>query len=55
MSVKKEKLIKITKDEDGSEVRFKTLLRIDTQIEAEYYYNGGLLPFVLRKMVRESK
>ena len=45
----------LAKKEDGSEVRFKTLLRIDTQIEAEYYYNGGLLPFVLRKMVRESK
>ena len=45
----------LAKKEDGSEVRFKTLLRIDTQIEAEYYFNGGLLPFVLRKMVRESK
>tara|TARA_Y100000768_G_scaffold369050_1_gene333594 strand:- start:73 stop:2718 length:2646 start_codon:yes stop_codon:yes gene_type:complete len=39
---------------NGTEIKFRTLLRIDTQIEAEYYYNGGLLPYVLRKMVRES-
>ena len=42
------------KKNDGTILKFKTLLRIDTQIEAEYYYNGGLLPYVLRKMVRES-
>ena len=48
--------IKVTaKKEDGSEIKFNTLMRIDTQIEAEYYYNGGLLPYVLRKMVSESK
>ena len=47
--------IKVTaKKQDGSEIQFNTLMRIDTQIEAEYYYNGGLLPYVLRKMVRES-
>ena len=40
--------------DDGTEIKFSTLLRIDTQIEAEYYYNGGLLPYVLRKMVKES-
>ena len=33
---------------------FYTMIRIDTDIEAEYYYNGGLLPYVLRKMVKES-
>jgi len=47
--------IKVTaRKDDGTEIKFSTLLRIDTQIEAEYYYNGGLLPYVLRKMVNES-
>ena len=35
---------------DGSEVVFKTLCRIDTPVEVEYYRNGGILHTVLRKM-----
>ena len=40
--------------ENGEKFSFYTMIRIDTEIEAEYYYNGGLLPYVLRKMVKES-
>ena len=40
--------------ENGEKFHFYTMIRIDTDIEAEYYYNGGLLPYVLRKMVKES-
>jgi aconitate hydratase len=40
---------------NGEKLEFNTLIRIDTEIEAQYFYNGGLLPFVLRKMVKESK
>ncbi len=40
--------------ENGEKFQFYTMIRIDTDIEAEYYYNGGLLPYVLRKMVKES-
>jgi len=39
--------------EDGSEVAFTTLLRIDTPVELEYYRNGGILHAVLRNMLRE--
>ncbi|PIQ42757.1 MAG: aconitate hydratase AcnA [Gammaproteobacteria bacterium CG11_big_fil_rev_8_21_14_0_20_46_22] len=35
---------------DGSEEETKLLIRIDTQNEYEYYRNGGILQYVLRKM-----
>jgi aconitate hydratase len=35
---------------NGSEERVPVLLRIDTQIEVEYYRHGGILPFVLRQL-----
>jgi aconitate hydratase len=38
--------------EDGSEVAFDAVVRIDTPGEADYYRNGGILPYVLRQLVR---
>ncbi|MCF8003795.1 MAG: aconitate hydratase AcnA, partial [Chromatiaceae bacterium] len=35
---------------DGSEVRFKAKVRIDTPNEADYYRNGGILHYVLRRL-----
>jgi aconitate hydratase len=35
---------------DGSSFSFETICRIDTANELEYYYNGGILPYVLRKL-----
>jgi aconitate hydratase len=35
---------------DGKKITFKTLCRIDTPVEVEYYRNGGILNTVLRKM-----
>ncbi|MDZ3832348.1 MAG: aconitate hydratase AcnA [Sphingopyxis sp.] len=35
---------------DGSTFRFDTLCRIDTANEVEYYMNGGILHYVLRKL-----
>jgi aconitate hydratase len=40
---------------DGSEVRFATTARIDTQVEVDYYANGGILQTVLRRLIKESK
>ena len=37
---------------DGSEVRFDALVRIDSPLEAEQYQHGGILPLILRKMLR---
>ena len=44
----------IAKNDDGQVKSFKVLLRVDTDIEADYYHNGGLLPYVLRQMISES-
>jgi aconitate hydratase len=38
---------------DGREVNFETIARLDTDIDIEYFENGGILPFVLRKMLKE--
>ncbi|MFD1149652.1 aconitate hydratase [Saccharothrix hoggarensis] len=38
--------------QDGSKVEFDAVVRIDTPGEADYYRNGGIMQYVLRKMVR---
>jgi aconitate hydratase len=35
---------------DGSRTSFEALCRIDTINELEYFLNGGILPYVLRKL-----
>jgi aconitate hydratase len=35
--------------------QFQVCLRLDTAIEIEYFKHGGILPFVLRKLVRDSR
>jgi aconitate hydratase len=37
--------------DDGSETRFTAKARIDTPVELQYYRHGGILPFVLRKLI----
>jgi aconitate hydratase len=37
---------------DGTSANIPVILRIDTPIEIEYYKNGGILPFVLRQLIR---
>ncbi|MGO1052436.1 aconitate hydratase AcnA [Crossiella sp. CA198] len=37
---------------DGEQVEFDAVVRIDTPGEADYYRNGGIMQYVLRKMVR---
>ena len=39
---------------DGSAVRFRAKVRIDTAIEVEYYRNEGILHTVLRQIAREN-
>ncbi|MFI7678961.1 aconitate hydratase [Actinophytocola sp. NPDC049390] len=39
------------KAEDGSTKEFDAVVRIDTPGEADYYRNGGIMQYVLRKMV----
>jgi aconitate hydratase len=37
---------------DGSSKQFEATVRIDTPVELDYYYNGGILPTVLRKLAQ---
>jgi aconitate hydratase len=48
------KLVQVTaKKEDGTEVKFDTVARIDSKIEVEYYKNDGILQYVLRQFLKE--
>ena len=38
----------------GEVIKFEVLVRIDTEIENEYYRHNGLLPYVLRQMMYEN-
>jgi aconitate hydratase len=37
--------------DDGSEIVFKAIARIDTQVEVDYFRNGGILQTVMRKLI----
>jgi aconitate hydratase len=39
---------------DGSKVTFTMTARLDTLIEVDYYRNGGILPTVLRRLVKDG-
>jgi aconitate hydratase len=39
---------------DGKAVKFEVKARIDTPQEAEYYRNGGILPYVLRQLISST-
>jgi aconitate hydratase len=41
----------IAKKEDGTEIKFNAISRMDSQIEIEYYRNGGILQYVLRQFL----
>jgi aconitate hydratase len=41
--------------DDGSEVAFQAICRIDTSVEVEYYRHGGVLQAVLRRILREGR
>jgi aconitate hydratase len=36
---------------DGHTVTFTVTARLDSEVEVAYFQNGGILPFVLRKML----
>lgn len=50
--IKPQSLLPVTAvREDGELVEFEVLARLDTDIDVEYYRNGGILHTVLRKML----
>ena len=38
--------------ENGSEIRFEVLARLDTNIDVDYFKNNGILPYILRKLLK---
>ncbi len=39
---------------DGSEINFTVISRLDTEVDVEYFENGGILPCVIRKMIAQD-
>jgi aconitate hydratase len=39
------------KKADGSEIDFEVIARLDTDIDVDYFENGGILSYVLRKVL----
>ena len=39
---------------DNSEIKFSVTVRLDTDIEVDYYHGGGILPYVLRKIIQSE-
>ena len=42
----------VASSEDGNEVRFRVTARLDSDVDVDYYQNGGILHTVLRRMAR---
>lgn len=47
-----EEVTVIARAEDGAETRFQAVARLDSEVDVEYYLNGGILHTVLRKIAR---
>ena len=39
---------------DGKTVHFEVIARLDTEVDVEYFENGGILPYVLRKILKQK-
>ena len=39
------------KNEEGKDIKFKAIARLDSLIDIEYYRNGGILQYVLRQFL----
>jgi len=50
MTPRKSLSVKAVKD-DGTETTFTVISRLDTEVDVEYFENGGILPCVIRKMM----
>ena len=41
--------------EDGRQVDFEVIARLDTEVDVAYFENNGILPYVLRKVMGEER
>ena len=42
----------VARRDDGTEIKFKAIARLDSDVDVNYYQNGGILHTVLRRMAR---
>ena len=47
-------VVLVAERSDGSTLEIPLRLRIDTNIEVEYYKHGGILPYVLRQLISKN-
>jgi aconitate hydratase len=38
---------------DGTQVQFDVTARLDTEVDVDYFHHGGILPYVLRKLMAD--
>jgi aconitate hydratase len=50
MKPRKKLQVKAVK-EDGKEIDFEVTVRLDTDVDVDYFTHGGILPYVLRKLL----
>ena len=50
---RQELTVKATK-KGGAVIMFNVIARLDTPVDVDYHKNGGILPAVLRKLVRDA-
>ncbi len=41
--------------ENGKTVEFQVISRLDTDVDVAYFENGGILKYVLRKILQDKK
>jgi aconitate hydratase len=44
----------LAKKDDGPEIKFRAIARMDSNIEIEYYRHGGILQYVLRHFLEKA-
>ena len=54
MTPRKVLQVKAVKD-NGKEINFEVMARLDTDVDVSYFENGGILPYVLRKLMKETE
>ncbi len=47
------KVTVLAEKENGEQIKFQVTVRLDTEIEVDYYRNGGILHTVLRNMLED--
>ena len=50
----RQKLTVKASKKDGKQIMFETIARLDTDVDVAYFKHGGILPYVLRKLMADS-